>query len=248
MPSQVRADPVEEVTRLLTAADAEGIPLRAIGGLAVAIRAPSVRQLFPDRTYHDIDLVAPSGQNRLPAFLEEHGYLPQRRFNKLNGAERLLFHDLNGRRLDVFVGRLRMCHELSFAERIPIDPLTLPLADLLLSKLQIVQPTPRDRQDLVALLADHPLSPDDAGGIGLPRVESVCASSWGWWRTVTGGLQALNGNPDLTSHPHPAVERALARAGQLLARLASVRGGWRWQLRSWIGDRLGWYDEPEEVR
>lgn len=246
-PVQVLADPRAEVRRLLVAAEAVALPIRAVGGLAVALRAPSVTRLFPDRSYHDIDLVAPGGRPEIGELLESLGYVAQRRFNALNGAERLLFHDPDGRRLDVFVDRLRMCHELPFADRLTIDRLTLPLADLVLSKLQIVDLTPRDRQDLIALLADHPLAGDDAGGISTARIEAICGASWGWWRTAVGTLRAVTQH-DARLPDDPTVALALDRARQLLDVVRAVPRSWRWRVRAVAGERLPWHDDPEEVR
>lgn len=247
MADGVEHDPVAEVVRVLDAAEAASVPLRAIGGLAIALRAPSVRTMFPDRTYHDIDLVIPAGHPEAADLLESLGYIPERRFNALNGADRLLFHDASGRRLDVFVDRLRMCHELAFRDRVQIDRRTLPLADLLLSKVQIVELTLRDRQDLLALLADHPLAPSDADGISLARIEAVCGASWGWWRTTTGTLERLPETSDATAGD-ARVDRALARARELRDGLRDIPRSWRWRLRSVAGERLPWHEAPEEVR
>ena len=61
-----------------------------------------------------------------------------------------------------------MCHELPLAEPLAVRPQTLPAADLLMTKLQIVELNAKDRGDLYALLASHDVSTDasdDAGAI-----------------------------------------------------------------------------------
>lgn len=243
----VHADPIEEARRILREAEAVGVLLRAIGGVAIALRSPSVAELEPPRTYHDIDLAGRGGSTpAIDALFASLGYEAADRFNKLNGSERLLFHDPGGRRVDVFVDRLRMCHTLELADRLTIDPLTLTPADLLLSKLQIVEMTPRDVQDILALLTDHPLVEVQGKGIDLGRIRSVCASDWAWWRTVTGSLGTLrNGWLRAASER----ERAAAESAAVLLRdLREAPKSAAWHARSWLGERKRWYELPEEVR
>ena len=247
------ADPVDEARRILSAAGEAGLPIRAIGGVGVALIAPTIARLEPRRTYHDIDLVAPAGTAAITRLMTALGYEPARQFNTLNGSERLLFHDAGGRRVDVFIDTLRMCHELPFRHRLSSEawPWTLPAADLLLSKLQIVEATDRDTQDLLALLADHELVESDGGGIELDRIREVCGNDWGWWRTVDDNLERL-----IATWSEPASESATAharptardRARVLLSVLAACPKSMGWRVRAAVGTRIRWYDLPEEVR
>lgn len=240
-------DPVEEARRILAAGDERRLLLRAIGGIAIALRAPSVRQLDPPRTYHDIDLATQGGASPAVADLfVDLGYSASVRFNKLNGSERLLFHDPHGRRVDVFVDRLRMCHTLEFGSRLGDDPLTLTLADLALTKLQIVEMTVRDSQDLLALFADHALSDRAADGIATDRIVAVCTTDWSWWRTVTDNLRGL---VERWSAGGSALERAaVPRVSSLLQRLDEAPKSLAWRVRARLGAHKRWYELPEEVR
>lgn len=242
------ADPVEEGRRLVAVAEAAGAPARLVGGVAVAIRAPSVADARPERTYHDIDLAAVRPTAReLARTIEANGYTPHRRFNTLAG-ERLMFADeANGRRLDVFLDRIEMCHTLDFRDRLTRDPETLCLADLLLSKLQIVKLTERDVVDASALLSEHAPSAD-GGGIDLATIEAVCCSDWGWWRTVTGNLRVLADAWSATTSVGPDLRAAREHALELLDRLTSAPKTMRWKMRARVGERVSWFQEPEEVR
>lgn len=245
-PAAGLADPVEETRRILQAAEAANLALRAIGGIGVALRAPSIGTLRPTRTYHDIDLVGPAERRPIERLLEGLGYEGSRRFNTLNGSERLLFHDPDGRRIDVFVDTLRMCHDLPFASRLTVDRWTLPLADLVLSKLQIVELTERDMLDLCALFADHELDPAGDDGISVTRLVEICASDWGWWRTVDGNLAHLVerwiGTPD------DLHARAADRATSVRRILGSAPKSMRWKARALIGPRIAWAQAPEDIR
>src|SRR3954451_16641319 len=90
-------------------------------------------------------------------------------FNALHGATRLNFHDAaRDRPLDVLLDRFTMAHALDLRDRFTPGALTLPLAELLLTKLQVVSINAKDLRDIAALLLDHELGD---GGIdaGHPR-------------------------------------------------------------------------------
>ena len=65
------------------------------------------------------------------------------------------------RPVDVLVDTLEMCHRLEFGDRLRMSRPTLPLAELLLSKLQVVKINKKDVLDALILLAEHPLADDD---------------------------------------------------------------------------------------
>jgi hypothetical protein len=244
----VIADPVQEGRRLVAAADDAGIAARLVGGVAIRLRAPCIAGAVPPRTYHDIDLAAERKTSReLIGLLETQGYEPQHRFNTLAG-DRLLFVDAeNQRRLDVFLDHIEMCHTLEFRERLTRDPETLCLADLVLSKLQIVQLTDRDVIDLAALFAEH--GPGDGDGIDLSVIEQVCCADWGWWRTVTGNLRTLVARWSASERSTgPDLRTAAENAAALLDRLERAPKTLRWKVRARVGERATWYQEPEEVR
>src|SRR6059058_5123006 len=118
--TEVAGDPVAEARRVLVAAHAESLLLRAVGGVAIALIAPTIGRLLPRRSYHDIDFVAPAGTPALSRLFARLGYEGARRFNAMNGSERLLFHDPDGRRVDVFIDTLRMCHVLPLRSRLAL--------------------------------------------------------------------------------------------------------------------------------
>jgi len=248
-------DPVEETRRIIGVAHEAGLAIRAVGGVAVALIAPTVGRLEPRRTYHDIDLVAPAGTAAITRLMTGLDYEPATAFNTLNGSERLLYHDADGRRIDVFIDTLRMCHELPFHDGLGNTTWTwtLPPADLLLTKLQIVELTDRDAQDVLALLADQELSETGDGGIELGRIRQVCGNDWGWWRTVddnVAGLIARWIEPPADSERAPVGTRSTAteRARALRATLADCPKSMAWRIRAAVGPRMRWYELPEEVR
>ena len=173
------------------------------------------------------------------------GLAPVTRFNATQGASRLLFERADGLHADVFVGRFALCHELALGRRLAIDERTLPLADLLLTKLQVARLNHKDVTDVAALLLDHELAEDD-GGINAAYVTSVLAGDWGWWRTVTENLAAVRSL--MPSLPLSAAEQdaVTGRIDALAARVEAAPKGARWRMRARIGERRPWRQEPEE--
>ncbi len=114
-----------------------------LGGLAVRVRAKDGLGPAFEREYADLDWISPRGTSAAAQrFFEAQGYAPQTLFNALYGRERLLFFDEeNGRQVDILVGSFRMCHEI----RIALEPPTISLAELLLTKLQINETSPYTR-------------------------------------------------------------------------------------------------------
>ncbi len=175
------ADPIAEGRRVVEQARANGLVLRLLGGVAVFLQAPDARPLLP-REIRDIDLVTPKGHNRLLAELfQSLGYVEDEQFNAFHGAHRQIYVDLeNQRKVDVFIGAFSMCHEIPIAARLDRDPLTVPPAELLLTKLQIVELNERDERDIYNLCYHHDLG---APGIEADLIAELCARDWGLWRT-----------------------------------------------------------------
>ncbi len=248
--SEIHDDIEQEAAGIVAAGLAQGLALRLLGGLAVRLHAPSAAHPALARRYRDIDLAAPARRSQaVEALLADRGYAPDQSFNLLNGMARLLFYDqARSRQLDVFVGGFEMCHRLPIAERLDREPLTLPLAELLLTKLQIVQLNDKDIRDICALLLDHPLGAGDQETLNRARLTQLCGDDWGLWRTVTLGLEKVH-EVGAGYALEPELLRVLAaRIDELRHALDGAPKSLRWKLRAAIGERVQWYELPEEVR
>jgi hypothetical protein len=242
-------DPLPEATTLVRGAADAGHQLKILGGLGVRVLCPD----FPPRLRagQDIDLACLSKNRRKIAdYLESAGCEADRRFNNLNGDRQMYFNAPSGRPIDVMVDRLSMCHTLDFKSSFGSPSITLNPADLLLSKLQIVELNAKDAHDIFHLLSGLRVGRDSARpSIDPDRFGAVLAADWGWWRTVTGSLAKL---PDLLSSqpglapPYPRFD-ALTQAKQLQEVAETVPKGLKWKTRARVGDRVRWYELPEEV-
>jgi hypothetical protein len=244
-----RSDVVEEATRLLAGARENGVPLRLVGGLAVRMHAPDGLHPAVERTYGDIDLVAQKGKGREASeLLLALGYQPSDEFNAINGHRRLLFYDQrNARQLDVFVGSFQMCHAVPVADRLELDAVTVPLAELLLTKLQVIELNEKDQRDILALLYHHSVGDNDSDVINGTRIAALCAADWGLWRTCKLNLERTVDALPSYAFSDDGRELISERVRRLWSMIEAAPKSGRWRLRERIGDRKRWYEEPEEV-
>src|SRR5215217_3249438 len=179
--NRIRSDMVEEALRTAEEAESEDLSLRLLGGVAIRLRAKDGLHPALEREYADLDWMTPKGTSAdVQRFFEVLGYVPQTRFNALYGRERLLYFDEeHDRQVDVLVGTFRMSHEIPFGKRMTLEPLTVPLADLLLTKLQIIELNEKDVRDALALVHDHPVEEHDGDAINAAHISKLCASDWG---------------------------------------------------------------------
>lgn len=244
------ADVCSEADRVLALADAAGALTRLIGGVAIAKHLHVDLPASLLRTYADIDLVVRRGDDRaLRAALETGGYVPNVAFNSLRGDRRLLYYDeANGRQLDVFVGSFSMCHALELDERLTLDPATLSPADLLLTKLQVVEVNRKDQTDALAIVLTHELAEERSGDvIGVDRLAAVTTHDWGWYTTVRGNLVALQGVAGELLEGETR-DRAGARIDRIAGSLEDAPKSLGWKARAKVGRHVRWYELPEEVR
>jgi hypothetical protein len=249
-------DPLEEALRIIARAREHGLTVRLMGGLAFHALVPEWRANIA-RDGRDIDLATRGRDGReLSNLLGELGYVADKQYNALYGHKQLYFMDpARERPLDVLIDRLEMCHRLEFGGRLALDYPTLDPSDLLLTKLQIVKVTRKDLLDMLALLSELPMSPpeEDVHKIEIDRIAGITGQDWGWWRTVTGNLEKLQAflgddlRPDELELGRPPRFSLREQLGALSAAIEAAPKSTRWRIRARVGERMPWYEEPEEV-
>ncbi len=239
---------LERAQQAITATQERGVTLRLLGGMAVKVRCPSAASITLPPGALDLDFAAYGAQRRqVSDVIESLGYEPHRRFNALQGHRRLKFSEPTeeGVSIDIFVDALHMCHRLDFANRLHLHEFTIPLADLLLSKLQIVQMDEKDLRDIYAILYDHELGPEaDPEKVDATFIASLCSDDWGWYKTVTMNIEK---SIDLVDGflSEQGTEVYLSHAHQLRQMIEASPKSLRWQARATIGEARRWYDLPE---
>lgn len=234
---------------MVGAAEAENVKLRVLGGIAVQLHAAGGVHPALARGHCDLDFVTARKQGRAAGnVLRQLGYEPNERFNAINGATRLVFYDVeHGRRVDVFVGEFRMCHAIPIADRLHLEHETVPLAELLLTKLQIVHLNEKDLRDVWAILLEHDVADHDEDAVNAGYIARLLAADWGLWRTSYQSVESARSH--LATTALDDVDRALVddRLRRLWQRVEDQPKTLRWRGRAKVGDRSRWYEEPEEI-
>jgi hypothetical protein len=243
-------DPIEEATKIIENSQKRGIILRLLGGVAFRLRSPSALHMSLTRKYVDIDLIGLRKQgSNISSLFKEMGYVPRTTFNALNGASRMIFNDLeNERRVDVFLNTFEMCHKFDFSNRLKVDKITLPLCDLLLTKLQVYEITEREYKDMIAFLKDHTLSDsDEEESINRAYIATLCGEDWGLYKTVSLNLarleEALQGY--LKDSEASLVRNRIL---DLKNAIEIAPKSFRWKVRARVGEKVRWYELPEADR
>lgn len=252
---EIQEDFYEERTRILEAlsqAENQHVILRLIGALAFRTHCPQYGNIQDDlgRVFTDIDFASYRRFFKdILVLFPKLGYEEDKMVTRLFGEFRLLFHDQKyGRHIDIFFDKLVFSHVIPLKDRLEVDAPTLPLAELLLEKMQIAQLNEKDLIDTIMLLREHPIGESDDETINCRVVCGLCAANWGLWRTVTGNLALvadfLNKYDQLSQTDQRVVHE---RIHELQARINAYPKALRWKVRSKIGERVKWYKDVEEL-
>ena len=239
-----------EMNRLISAANEHSILLRVLGGLAVKVHHKADHPTFR-REYGDLDFVVAGKQRRaFEAFMPAVGYVPHKQFNVLNGSERqIYYHGETEMKIDIFVDTFSMCHKIPLEGRLHIHPVTIPLAELLLTKAQIAELNRKDALDIASLLLYAEAGSDDEEKINLTRIAQLCGADWGLYKTTSINLKRVDevvseDKVNLTETERGSIKTRIA---EILHTFATMPKSLAWQMRDKVGTRVRWYEEVEEV-
>ena len=242
-----------EVKRITEVARQGGLMLRLLGSLAFQVHCPQYGflQAKLGRAYTDIDFAGYAKQARpISQMLTGLGYNEDREIFVVTEGSRAIFENsTNGIHVDVFYEKLDFCHVIRWNGRLEADWPTIPMAEMLLEKMQIVKINEKDLIDTIMLFLEHPLGDADTETINIAQVARLCAADWGLWRTTTMNLQKVRQiaetYPQLSSADKATVARQVETA---LAHLEAEPKPLAWKLRARVGDRIKWYKDVDEVK
>nr|WP_236748910.1 hypothetical protein [Acidianus manzaensis] len=168
-----------------------------------------------------------------------------KRFNALHGYNRLMFYDpVLESTIDIFLDEFMMCHKLVLKDRLKLYYPTIPPSDLFLTKMQIINLTENDKKDIAALLYDFEIGEkDDQKVMNANYIADILSQDWGFYKTYTINhdriIEFLKDNQN---------------SNQIIPKLNKIREivekhpkSMKWKMRAKVGEKVKWYEEPEEV-
>lgn len=239
-----------EAHELVAAASSRGAVLRLVGSTGIRMHCPSAGEAMAtfERPAKDIDVICLSGdRKKIRALLEERGYEVDREMLVTMEGTRYAFSRPDGLDIDLFVDRLEFCHTIELGDRLPRHVQTIPIEDLLLQKLQIVEQMPSDVLDTTALLATHALGDgDDPETIDRRYVGGLLGRDWGFHHTVARNLAQFDSRIAKGEVRGLSAETANVvreRAAALLETIESAPKTLAWKVRAKVGERVQWWDD-----
>lgn len=239
-------DALEAAIQIIDAAEHKNVRLRLFGGLAFKMLCPSSKDPRYLRENKDIDLMGRrENSKQISRVMETLGYKPRELFNRLNLGQRLIYYDMeNRRRVDLFLDEFVMCHKFNFKESILAGTYTLPITQLLMTKLQVVEKTEKEYKDLVVAFRDFDVS-NSSGTIRGDEIADLCSKDWGVYTTFMKSLEALAvAAQDLDAGEGDLV---VARVQRLMEMMRAAPKNLGWRMRARIGERTRWYELPDDV-
>lgn len=241
---------VNEALKLVQEAEKRSINLRVMGAVAFRIHCPEFIKLIDamNRPLTDLDFIGYRKQRSdTIKMFKELGYTLDKEMLIL--GERLKFHSpSNGPDIDVFLDELRMSHTLVFKDRLKLDLPTIPLVDLLLEKMQIVQINEKDIKDTILLLREHAVGNGESETIDSQHLSKLLSNDWGFYYTVTTNLKkVMEFLPVYTALSEDDRKDVSSKVSALIEKIESAPKSAKWKMRATVGTKKKWYEDVEET-
>ena len=242
---------LEEGKRITEAAQQKGIYLRVMGPLALHYYFMDHVDLYArlerlgDRYFTDIDYAA-YGKTRkhLMDFFKTVGYECDLATMAMTGKSRHIYFGGKVPMIDVFIDELNYCHKVTFEGRLDKDPYSIPLADILLQKLQIWEINDKDYKDMEFLFIVSEFGDDDERKINQSYIAQRFSDDWGFWYTATTNLDRLKQHVDTVADlTDEEKNRVKQMADHLRARIDAEPKTKGWEKRAKKGTKKIWYNE-----
>jgi len=250
-------DFIGEARKIVDGAQAVGVSLRVLGATAFRMHCPDYVDVHKamGRELSDIDFVAYSKEERkMEEFFFNGLHLEVERQQAaltpgLFVGRHIYIDKVTGMHVDVFIDKLDMCHVVDFRKRLHVDSPTIPLAELLLEKMQIVTLNEKDVKDTLMLLAVHDVGDDDNDRVNGKYISEVLGNDWGFYYTTSLNLEKVRkGIERYKSVLKPGdTERIDERLVKLTRMIEDAPKSLKWKARAAIGARVQWYNDVEEV-
>jgi len=245
---------IEETVRYVKEGAAKDIPLRIVGGVGIYVHSMNEKELWttlgrlPSKVFPDVDYVSRSNySSKIVQLFEGLGYTTNKSVLFLHGDTRAIFYGDKISMIDVFMDKLNFCHPIDLRKRLEVDSPTIPLADLLLQKLQIVQLNEKDVKDVILLLKAHEPGDVDKETINVEYVAKILSDDWGFNYTVTMNFDKVKQYITQTAPLVKYRDEILGKIEKINQRIESEPKSMRWKLRAKVGARSKWYQDVSDV-
>ncbi|MGA2462427.1 MAG: hypothetical protein ABSF82_13500 [Candidatus Bathyarchaeia archaeon] len=244
---------IAEARRIIAGAKERNLHLRLLGAIAFQIQCPKYNYLSRklNRILTDLDFAGYSREgNKVAEMMKEFGYADEPTVTALFGHRRMIWDNKsNGHHADIFFDKLEMNHDIPFERRLDIDDLTIPLADMLLEKMQIVHINQKDIIDTIMILREHAIVKGHAQRtIDASYISKLLSGDWGFYYTMTTNLQKIeSGLAQLVELSVDDRADISGKIEELLAAIEKEPKALSWRLRAKVGPKGKWYKDVEEV-
>mgnify|MGYP001066679403 CR=1 FL=1 len=241
-----------EAERLIAEGKNRNLHLRLLGAMAFQVHCPKYSYLSTklSRALSDIDFAAYRKQGpQIGKMMRELGYIDQPMVTAMFGHMRMIWDNKSsGLHVDIFFDKLEMNHDVTFNNRLELEELTIPLADMLLEKMQIVHINEKDIVDTIMLLREHTVGDAGPETIDARYVAKLLSNDWGFYYTATTNLKKIEGRlagyHELTEEDRADVS---AKIQTLLKIIEDEPKTLAWKMRARVGTKNKWYRDVEEV-
>jgi len=264
---------MRESETIVNKAQKEGVTLRIIGGLSIAMHSQQFSKfaknlgragtgVIQGQEYSDLDFMCYRKQrDKVKELFGKIGYVKRRATLSSAASERQIYYHPEGWFCaDVFFDQLLVAnHPIDFRGRLQLDYPTIAVTDMLLEKVQMWEAFGvKDLKDCLLLLRAHDVTEqNEKESIDAHYIAKVLAQDWGFWYTVTTNLQNIKRfiseldvlGPD--AQINPAVISDDDRSGisekitALLDRIEAEPKPFGWKMRAKVGTKRQWYNHVE---
>jgi len=244
---------VKELIRIVDYSKKKGIIVRGLGAVAIRTHSHGFEEKCPDvkRPLTDLDFITYSRYDTIIGdVFKNFGYLQDRvqSYLKVITGRSILKNPDTHITVDLYFDKLIYNHVISLEGRLEQDAYTIPLADLVLEKMQIVQINEKDVKDVILLLREHPLGVSDQETVNINRICKVLSEDWGFYFTVINNLDKVSRYVDnLETFNENDRRDILQKIGQLKKSIESSPKSLSWKIRAKIGTKKKWYNDVEEL-
>src|SRR3972149_8857052 len=264
---------MRESKTIVDTAQNEGLTLRIIGGLGIALHCQQfiefARKLgrtgtgvIKGQEYSDLDFIAYRKQrDKVKELFGKLGYVKRRATLSSAASERQIYYHPKGWfYVDVFFDKLLVAnHPINFVGRLEIDYPTAAVTDILLEKLQMWEAfSVKDLKDCLLLLKTHTVEEKvQKESIDAWYIAKLLSEDWGFWYTATANLKRIKKfvseieklgaqvGIDPKNLKNEELGEVTGKVEKLLGRIENEPKSFKWKMRAKVGTKQRWYNPVE---